>query len=183
MEYGKFIDGVLKYYWYGTWIEDEGMKVFNPSDDLLRKHDIYPVQIVYEEGIDEIIDGILVHYVAPEPEPVIDEKEVRKSEIETKLSDFGEVIEAVERFLAVNGVTQDDKNMAQSRLTLRDELGKLVQTETGDGSDMNPFHWNPGDMVTEGMWYLTHDDYLWEAIKTGYPESSIDREYFDVVGL
>lgn len=67
---------------------------------------------------------------------------------------------------------------------LYNQVGKLIQTTEGDGSAMNPYkYWKVGKSVTEGDWWMTDDGYLWQAIKTGTPSSSTDREYWDVVGL
>lgn len=66
-----------------------------------------------------------------------------------------------------------------------DELGKVVQTEDGNGTMEDPIkNWSVGKPVISGLWYLTPvEGYLWEAIKDGVPTSETDREYFDVVGL
>lgn len=62
------------------------------------------------------------------------------------------------------------------------ELGKIEQTDEGDGSDMNPYKWKEGDYVENGKWYKT-PNYIWEAIASGYPTSETDTNYFDVVGI
>lgn len=108
---------------------------------------------------------------------------VRMAEIRRTLSDDAVMIEAIERMVAQNGVTEDDRNAARVRVALRDELGKLVQTVEGDGSDMNPYKWAEGDAVVAGMWYRCPGGYIWEAVKNGVPTSEVDREYFDVVGI
>lgn len=65
-----------------------------------------------------------------------------------------------------------------------DELGKVVQTPEGNGTMEDPYKgWQVGKEVKAGKWYKTYDGYLWEAKKDGYPSSSIDYEYFDVVGV
>lgn len=64
-----------------------------------------------------------------------------------------------------------------------DELGKVMQTEGGNGTWQNPKKWKEGDAVVVGLWYKTPSDYIWEAIKNGTPESETDKVYFDVVGL
>lgn len=75
----------------------------------------------------------------------------------------------------------NDPEKLQYRL---DELGKIVQTTEGNGTMEDPVKgWSVGMDVEQGKWYLTADGYLWEAIKSGKPASTTDREYFDVVGL
>lgn len=65
-----------------------------------------------------------------------------------------------------------------------DELGKVIQTPEGNGTMEDPYkNWKVGDSVEAGKWYNTTDGYLWEAIKSGVPASTVDKEYFDVVGL
>ena len=66
----------------------------------------------------------------------------------------------------------------------RDSLGKVIQTLEGNGSIENPYKgWKVGMSVEAGMWYLTEDGYLWEAIASGIPTSTTDADFFDVVGL
>lgn len=63
-----------------------------------------------------------------------------------------------------------------------DSLGKVIQTETGNGTIEDPIKgWTVGQKVEAGKWYLTSEGYLWEAIKSGNPSSETDNEYFDVV--
>lgn len=80
----------------------------------------------------------------------------------------------------VSEMTDDIKDVS----TKVDELGKVIQTPEGNGTMEDPYKgWQVGQSVEAGKWYSTSDGYLWEAIKTGVPTSSTDREYFDVVGL
>lgn len=73
---------------------------------------------------------------------------------------------------------------AKKELARYDETGKLIQTAEGSGSMEDPVKgWKVGMEVEEGLWYLTEDGYLWECIKSGEPESTTDKEFFDVVGL
>lgn len=62
-----------------------------------------------------------------------------------------------------------------------DELGKLVQSESGDAYD--PITWNEGDEVIAGLWYKTQSGYIWEAKSDGVPSSETDSDYFDIVGI
>lgn len=66
-----------------------------------------------------------------------------------------------------------------------DAIGKVIQTEEGDGTAMNPIKtWKVGDAVVKGKWYLTPENgYIWLCIKSGTPTSETDKTYFDVVGL
>jgi len=62
-----------------------------------------------------------------------------------------------------------------------DSIGKVVQ-DTGDGTPFNPYKvWKVGIAVKEGDWWQTEDGYLWQAIKSGTPSSSTDKEYWDIV--
>lgn len=73
---------------------------------------------------------------------------------------------------------------AETEINRINEIGKVEQTLEGNGSIENPFKgWKVGMSVEAGKWYLTENNYLWEAIKTGVPASEVDAEYFDVVGL
>lgn len=50
-----------------------------------------------------------------------------------------------------------------------------------DGSDyLKAINWVEGDSVTVGLWYNVGDDYIWQAIKSGYPTSATDKNYFDI---
>lgn len=107
----------------------------------------------------------------------------RENYIKSLVESDSEYAIAVESFLASHGV-----EIAQTRKEIRnqlDALGKVIQTEDGDGSMENPYKtWKVGKEVVEGSWYLTPEHgYLWLAIKSGTPTSEIDKEYFDVVGI
>lgn len=79
----------------------------------------------------------------------------------------------------------DRYNKRVSEITrMVDDLGKTIQTQAGSGSVEDPYKdWKVGKTVEAGKWYLTEDGYLWEAIKSGKPSSTTDKEFFDVVGL
>lgn len=63
-----------------------------------------------------------------------------------------------------------------------DELGKIIQTVTGNGTDFDPYKtWVPGTEVHAGDWWMTEGGYLWQALKDGVPASETDLEYWDVV--
>lgn len=79
----------------------------------------------------------------------------------------------------------NDKSALVARVN---ELGKVEQTETGDGSEQNPFrNFKIGDEVEAGKWYYVPDPndeknpYLWQAIKTGIPSHELDAEYFEIM--
>lgn len=77
----------------------------------------------------------------------------------------------------------NDPEKLQYRL---DELGKIVQTTEGTGTEYDPYkYWSEGMSVEEGKWYQCHDaeGYIWQAIKSGVPASDTDAEYFEVVGV
>lgn len=158
------------------------------TEDNYPKYGYYPVRNIAENPIarmgNVVLDeeaGVILNYIGAHYEPI--EYEKKQAEIRATLSNNEELIKAVERMVAANGATEEDKAMAQTRIALRDELGKVIQTEEGDGSMENPKKWNDGDTVVTGLWYKTPSDYLWEAIKDGVPSSETDNEYFDVVGL
>lgn len=162
------------------------------TEDNYSKYGYYRVRNVMEDGeptLDEE-NGVILNYIGapyvPEVSDVVPNvptaHELRMMDIEGRLSNTEELIEAMERLIAANGVTDDDKAMAQARIAMRDELGKVVQTEEGDGSIENPYKWID-QSVEVGKWYKTPSGYLWEAIKDGMPSSETDNEYFDVVGL
>lgn len=84
----------------------------------------------------------------------------------------------------INGKETEGWSKAVAIVNEIDELGKVVQTTEGNGTMEDPIKgWSVGMDVEQGKWYLTADGYLWEAIKSGKPASTTDREYFDVVGL
>lgn len=73
----------------------------------------------------------------------------------------------------------NDPDYLKQRL---DELGKVIQTEEGDGSAFNPYkYWNPGVEVHQGEWWYTHDGYLWEAKADGVPTDSLDSNYWNII--
>lgn len=64
-----------------------------------------------------------------------------------------------------------------------DELGKIVQTTEGTGTEFDPYkYWKDGMAVESGKWYQCGDEsgYIWEAKKDGVPTSDTDREYWDI---
>lgn len=113
-----------------------------------------------------------------------EDREKHKSELLSKRmkETEEEFLREVENMLAESG-----SEIAKKRKNIRnkiDKLGKVMQTEDGNGTMENPYKgWKVGDKVKKGMWYLTEDGYLWEAIRSGTPTSTTDDEYFDVVGL
>lgn len=98
-------------------------------------------------------------------------------ELELTDADYQRQIEA---YLASQGV-----NIAIQRQSIRnqvDSLGKVIQTETGNGTMENPFkNWKVGLPVSSGSWYLTPSGFLWECIASGIPSSEKDRHFFDVI--
>lgn len=175
----------------------DGKMVFCTEDNY-PKYGYYQVKNIAENPVarmgNVVLDeenSVILNYIGAPYVPEVSEvvpnvptaHELRMMEIEGRLSNTEELIEAMERLIAANGVTEEDKAMAQARIALRDELGKVIQTEEGDGSMENPSKWTDGMAVEVGKWYKTPSDYLWEAIKDGTPSSETDNEYFDVVGL
>lgn len=81
-------------------------------------------------------------------------------------------------------IKQAIQPIIEERDYLRDELGKIKQTATGNGTPFDPIkYWKDGMRVERGKWYQCYDSdgYIWEAIKTGIPSSDRDTEFFDVV--
>lgn len=179
---GRSIGLTLEYYTpYKGGLFHNGMVILNPSAEKMAEAGYYPVEYIAEDGTDVLEDGIIKHYVGAPYIPT--EKELREQELRSKLADIEKMMEALERIVFQYGTNEDDKQMALERITMRDELGKLIQTEEGDGTDMNPYKWEDGKAVVTGMWYKTPSDYIWEAVGDGVPESETDTNYFDVVGL
>ena len=91
-------------------------------------------------------------------------------------------IAMLERKIAMLRQEREELLTIQDKANKYDELNKVVQDEEGNGTIENPYKsWAVDNEVTEGSWYMTESGYLWQAIKTGYPASETDNEYFDVV--
>lgn len=128
-------------------------------------------------------------------------KEVAERAIRTQYSvdeELAALRKAVAFLMERNGVSLDDTSASPSEVgsfakynrnvrmvvAACDSVGKVIQTLEGNGSVDDPYKgWTPGAEVKAGCWYLTADGYLWEAINTGHPASSLDKAYFDVVGV
>lgn len=180
MEYGKLINGQITYVNVKSVII-EGMRIFNPSDEILATVGIYPINNIPLDGEDTTENGIINHFIGRPIET--DESKLKINYINNVLQDTSELIKALEKIIAVQGITEEDRNMALQRIQLRDELGKIVITEEGDGSDMNPYKWTEGKQVISGNWYITPSKYIWLAINDGFPDNETDTKYFEIVGL
>lgn len=157
---------------------------------FLEEHNI-------EKGLTTCVECLVDHIPSNDELNVIKEEYYKSKEsgvikskchaLTRKIKNTRALIAAIERIIAKYGVTEEDVQMANERIDIRnqiDELGKVIQTTTGNGSWQDAFKtWKEGMEVHVGEWWVTHDDYLWEAIKDGVPSSSTDREYWDVVGL
>lgn len=166
--------------WEQSFVVVDGRTIFNPSVETLRSVGVYPVTYVDGTGTDGI-DGesIVIHTGNAEYAT-----HRRRENILSVLSDTNDIIAAIERIVARDGVTEEDRAMAQARVLMRDELGKVQQTATGIGDPFDPIKfWTPGMAVEKGKWYQCYDKdgYIWEAIKSGIPANDRDNEYFDVV--
>lgn len=180
MKYGKLENGRLVI-WNESSIEHKGKRYINPKKDILADYEIYPIEEIADDGNDIIVGGVIKHYVG---RPIKASKQDEKDRnIRKQLKNTDSLIEAVERMVAAAGATEEDRAMAAERIALRDSIGKVIRTEEGDGTDMNPFVWTDGKVVKNGCWYKTPSGYIWEAIKSGKPSSETDTKYFDVVGL
>lgn len=146
--------------------------IINASEEQYNQAGWYKINQIADDG-ENYLDGNIIQYYIGKPNEI--------DIIKAKLDSTPELIEALERLIAANGVTEEDRNLAQERLQLRDSLAKLLQTTTGDGSAWDPYTWNEGEPVTEGCWYRTPGNYLWEAIASGIPASELDTNYFDVI--
>lgn len=179
MEYGKLINERLIYVRTNK-IQKDGMIIYNPSESMLNSVGIYRVVKIADYGKNVVENNIIKYYIGKPVQP--NEGMSRMINMNARLEDMTELTAALERIIAQLGVTEEDKAMAQERIALRDELGKAMQTEEGTGTLEDPYKgWKVGDSVEAGKWYQTEDGYLWEAIKSGMPASSTDKEYFDVV--
>lgn len=182
-KFGKVVDNRVVY--APQPLEYDGHINTNPSDEMYLAAGYLPVRIdndtiVSQYNIEQTDTEIVVYQhvvIMPTPE------EQRIEEINVVLNDITPLTEAIERLIATMGTTESDRAMAEHRIALRDELGKIIQTDEGDGSDMNPFKWTDGQEVIEGMWYKTPSTYIWQAIATGIPANETDSNFFDVVGL
>lgn len=149
----------------------------------------------WEEVVTEEIPVMGVVYRDSTPE---EDEEAARKEVEQKPQQIESEIASLKNQLAdklydvvrkMQGDLPDDEWKAVTDITDEitnkyDELGKVVQTTEGNGTMEDPIKgWSVGMDVEQGKWYLTTDGYLWEAIKSGKPSSTTDREYFDVVGL
>ena len=166
--------------------ENVGLGVYHYRTNFL--------QTASEEGEDEIeYDEIHFHSICELDDEtanavlaVMDDESRGKFKSEyltKKLKETdGALLQEIEEYLAEKGSA-----VARERRELRnkvDSLGKVMQTEDGNGTMENPYKgWKVGNSVEEGKWYMTEDGYLWECIKSGIPTSTTDREYFDVVGI
>lgn len=94
--------------------------------------------------------------------------EVRNEVVNMTAADVAELVDA-----------WNNKERIAARL---DELGKVVQTAQGSGTEFDPYKvWKVGMSVVEGDWWMTQDGYLWQAKKSGVPASSTDAEYWNIV--
>lgn len=68
MRYGKLVDGVLEYaeIKHGALVVD-GKLVFTTD---YAAYGYYPVEYVYEDGTDELVDGVIKHYMGKQ-EPYV----------------------------------------------------------------------------------------------------------------
>lgn len=92
-----------------------------------------------------------------------------------------EVLEQITNLTDKVNELESNWNNADALKLRLDELGKLVQTDEGDGSDFNPFKWVDGMEVVKDKWYKTPSNYIWMAVNTGIPSNELDENYFDVI--
>lgn len=185
-----------------TIVERVEVRVFNPNKETLAEAGYYPVVDIADDGTDAVItrngrssDGdtneeggntYIAHYTGKPIEP--SEKDMQIASLERSLSNTEELFKAMERIIAANGATDEDKAMAQHRIEMRyelDELGKIIAPEEPDGSYLAPFRYVDGMEVQEGFFYAVDDPddaehpFIKEAIKSGVPANGNDNEYFD----
>lgn len=194
MKYGKIESGRLVYF-SGNNIVVGNQRVFNPSEDTLATAGYFPVVDIAEDGTDAVITdeesgkSHIAHYIgAPVAAQELDENEAQRASLESRLANTTDLLLAVERMVAANGATDEDKAMAQQRIEMRyqlDELGKIIAPDEPDGSYLAPFRYVEGMEVTKGFFYAVEDPedpehpFIKEAIKSGTPANGNDNEYFD----
>lgn len=62
------------------------------------------------------------------------------------------------------------------------EVVKKENSEMPIGDYLNPIHFEKGIQVEIGKWYYEEDKELpFECIADGYPQSILDRDYFDII--
>lgn len=93
--------------------------VFAPKSEY-QKYGYYPVKNIAENPIarmgNVVLDeenGVILNYIGAPYEP--SEYEKKQAEIRATLSNNEELIKAVERMVAANGATEEDKAMAQAQ--------------------------------------------------------------------
>lgn len=123
MNYGKIENGEIKYATikHGALVTDDGI-VWCAERDY-PNYGYYPIKIVAEDGEPEIKDGYLIKYIGA-PEPVVETSDEPAS---IDLNDASELYEAMERMIAANGATEEDKAMALARLEQRKKQAEESQ--------------------------------------------------------
>lgn len=133
MMYGKLVNGKVAYV-PSNKVEIGGMVIFNPSESLLNKAGIYKVKDIEGEGTNIVKNNLLYNYIGTRVE-------LPKGRIiedyQGSLDDTSDLIQALERLIAANGVTEADRKMAAKRIELRDKLGKTPSNRIWKASGVN----------------------------------------------
>lgn len=74
MTYGRLADGQLTMV-SNRQIVIDGVRYNRATDEMLAKVGIYPIEYIQEDGTDEVVDGVILHYIGKpvEREEVEDE--------------------------------------------------------------------------------------------------------------
>lgn len=184
MAYGKLVDGQIVYV-SANKVEKDGFVIYNPSEDVLNSVGIYKVKNVAYDGENHVENGLLLNYIGKPYEPT--ESEIKKQQIEEELQDTSKLTEALERMIAENGATPEDREMAKQRILKRDELGKLVAEDMPSGTYLNPVAWVSGMQIKAytiedyftGDGFYQYEGEIKRCIKSGAPTSWSDTEYWE----
>lgn len=174
VEYGKLINGdVVRY--DASKLEKDGYIVFNPSENTLNQNGIYRIEKIEDNGENILEGNIIKEYIGL---PNIENDNNGRSLMSSfDLSDVSELAEALERIIAQSGVTEEDREMAKSRIAMREEIENFNKN-----SFDNPYkYWVENKAVIEGEWWQCFNDEgkVLMAIKTGIPSSDEDNEYWN----